>query len=404
VLVVVLVAVVPNLRGAGSGADPAATTGDPTAPRDIINAALTQQGEALAAGDETAWLATVDPAQTALVATYRQRFEALRGLGASGFQASVAALPTPGADRTQWSANVEVSFCLAAPSCVLAKGNRGQDPAEQLRIIQRWQLSGSTALIEAETALVNGWTHLPAADPWLVSPLVYAVGARVVLAAPAALASRLTSVLKVADRAAANADLFNPGRHPARYVIYLAGKAEWSKWFNGREPAWAGGYTRRIAPGDAAVVVNMPVTPADYVERTLRHELGHVVTIGSNFGAHWWVTEGVAEYVDTWDIAMSHYDRLVDVRRYLRAHTLTDLDLIDPASKDADWTVDAYYGIACLAIRHLADTYGRVKTLAFVDDVEGGGDLEVAAQQRFGDDWASVQKAILVYVHKTAGA
>jgi hypothetical protein len=73
--------------------------------------------------------------------------------------------------------------------------------------------------------------------PWERGDLVFAQGRRVTVAAAPGAARYLTTVVAVADRAAAVDDRFADmlGNPPQRYRIYLAGPSEWGRWFGARK-------------------------------------------------------------------------------------------------------------------------------------------------------------------------
>jgi hypothetical protein len=388
---------------AGQGTDTGLPTSDPSsAAGGLIARALRAQDAALSAGNESDWLAEVDPAQPALVSQYRRWFDGLRGLHVGEWLASTGPAIIDDPSGEFWRSTVKVSLCLGAPNCQAATAPAQGDPTQHLELVLRWRIQNGTALVSADNGEDDS-VGRPDPQPWMQTPLLFAAGARTIVAAPSSLQARLPATLAVAERAAANADTFDPGHHPGKYVIYLADRSEWTQWYGGDQPAWAVGYSIHVSAGDSVVVLNASVDPASDVESTLRHELGHVVTMTATSSTTWWVTEGVAEYIDTWTAPAADYARLPDVRHYLRTHKLASLDARGPGPSDADWLVSADYGIADLAVRYLAEKYGHAEMLSFVDDVEGHFEVEGISARHFGAEWPVVQKAIFSYVHHVAG-
>jgi hypothetical protein len=119
----------------------------------------------------------------------------------------------------------------------------------------------------------------------------------------------------------------------------------------------------------------------------------------------WWLTEGIAEYIQEDGRALGRYDGRYSVRRYLRERTWRgDLDGLTPADKDKDWEVGAKYGLAYYGTRCIGDRFGRDKLLEFVDMVlRNSLNAEVAADSVLGKPWATVEKDCLAYTREAAG-
>ena len=90
---------------------PTATAATP-ARSDSLPDTLSRQAGAVAAGDETAWLAPVDPTDTALVNQYKALYDRLRALDVTGLDASVLDHFVPPCCTT----NVYYGVCLQVDS------------------------------------------------------------------------------------------------------------------------------------------------------------------------------------------------------------------------------------------------------------------------------------------------
>ena len=367
----------------------------------LIDAALAVQARALRAGDERAWLSVVDPASAELVATYRLRLRVLRDMLAADWSPRSAGDPVA-AGRGRWRVGIAATFCLGTTSCSAARPEHGTVPDEAFTADTVWQVRAGAALLVAEDPTSDGASGSNAEAPWITDDLVVAVGARVVVAAPVALQTRLQEVLPVAERAGENADVFALGAHPGRYVIYLAGATEWKAWFGGGLPEWATAYAPPTSRNHRAVVLNLGVPAARGIESALRHELGHVVTMGdaSSAAVPFWLAEGVAEWIDEGHRPALDHPFLPAVRRYLRDVGLAGLDALAPTNNDPQWRVSGLYGVAYLAVRYLADAYGREAVLNFLAERKIGTDVRTSSLSAFGATWPSVESDLIARIQR----
>ncbi len=352
---------------------------------DRIQEALTRQSLALLAGNEPAFLAI---GEASVQPELRRRYAVLRAMQVSGWDEKLVSGPAPlvdAANPLRWRVGVRLRYCLVVRGCTPASGTVAQS---------EWSEAGGKLLL---TALVPSPATEMGPRPWEVTDLQVAVGARVIVAAPTALASRLPGVLAAAEKAAAVADPYarwNPP--PGRYLVFLAGPDEWSRWYSVRQSPWVGAYAMRIDPGSTEIVVNAQRVTNDAVRDTLSHEFSHVVTLAGvnrDYSQKWWLTEGIAEYIRMAGRPASTYPGLTATRRYVTSGRWNgDVAITDPptASVPAD-DASGRYGVAFLALRHIAERYGEEKLLAFFDaTVRRGTSPADAAHTILGISWADL--------------
>src|SRR5262249_49343330 len=180
---------------------------------------------------------------------------------------------------------------------------------------------------------------------------------------------------------------------PERYLVYLAGPDEWSRWYGVSQPAWVAGYAMPVGDDDTEIILNaVKVDPGD-VRDTLRHEFAHVVTLAGvrrSYTPRWWLVEGIAEYVRMVDRPLRGYRGWAAARRYIHSGQWSGSIVQDqppPLTVSTD-EADGRYGIAFLAVRCLADRYGADRMLSFFNAVVRlGGDPDEASVTGFGAPW-----------------
>ena len=163
---------------------------------------------------------------------------------------------------------------------------------------------------------------------------------------------------------------------PQRYFVYVAGDAQWRRWYDHAGTANAAAYAIPLQPGATDVVSTSTTSDPPPTRRLLlTHEFAHVVTLGGvapPAGA-FWLTEGIAEYIADGDGAVLRKD-LPSVRAYVGSGrwdgTVTQAR---PATDGALEDALARYGIALLAVRYLAQRHGEAKMLAFFTEVVAAG-------------------------------
>jgi hypothetical protein len=311
----------------------------------------------------------------------------LRALRPVGFTARVVEDPVPDGDR--WRITVETDFCPAAAGC-------GAAPAQMQTT---WAVSDTAAqLIDYADSTGYG------PRPWEVSDLRAVMGPRVVVAAPARHAGGLASTLQAAEKAAARADTFARwGQKPSRYVVYLAGPDEWSKWYGVKQPAWAVGFAIPITADHTEIVLNASRVDTGDVVHTLTHEFSHVSTLSGvqrNYTDSWLLVEGLAEYVSHSTRPVSAYPWLSGTRRYVRSGLWPGTAaLVAPAQSATVSDATGRYGVAYLGVRRIAERFGEDKMLAFYAAVaRDGRSAALTAPEVFGVTWDAVAADCDIYI------
>lgn len=366
-----------------------------------IDAALASQATALLAGDEKRFLATGDAGNRPVRTKLTTRYRSLRALQVKKWTASVSTPPEEAGGargRGEWTAKLSLKHCFVVPSCV----------EEDLRVDSRWvERNGTAYLVDLSPAA----TAQNGPRPWELSELRVAVGKRVIMATTPRYASRLTSLLSEAERAAAVSDRFAIGAlRPDRYRVYFAGSAEWRDWYGGDRPDWAAGYAVPTSPQRIDVVLNAAETPSTFLDDILRHELSHVASLrgATHQGAdNWWLIEGLAEVAEMNGRPASRHDAVAAgaVRSFIRSSRWDGkVTVAEPAEAAALKEAGARYGIAFLAVRRLVDRYGEQKVRAFFEAVVHEGDpVATAAPAVLGTQWTAVEADCVGYIRRTAG-
>jgi hypothetical protein len=335
-----------------------------------ITASLSRQGAALLRGDKRAWLSNVDPSlSTDLLHLYAN----LRGLQATGW------LPRARKVRTgpRWTAEVQIRVCFSTPVC--PRTPETYVPAgDVISARTEWIVTGDRAVLTAFDQ-----TGPDGSVPWKRTPLTFATGNRVVVAAPRN-ASNPAAWLPAAERAARVADryaLTSPA--PGKYVVFLATERQWRKALG--EDREAAAFVDRTSETTAFAIIDATALPAD--ERLLRHEFAHIATLlGTLDNRNEWAVEGMAEYIAYTGAPVSSYVLVEDARRHITHKNWT-------GRLDLEWSPEpterfGYYAMAFLAIRCLAETYGEPRLKAFFTEVarEGRPPTE-AAPESLGVAW-----------------
>ena len=351
-----------------------------------LQAALNRQAAALLAGDEGTFVGIADPA---LAPELHRRFADLRALRVTGWEETLAGDPQPVPDPSgvqRWRVAVRVRYCFAEPDCVPAPLTNQTEWADDG--------DGEPRLVALRPS--EGGEAGP--RPWEVSDLRVVAGNRVIVAAPAPLAGRLSAALATAEQAAAVTDRYARwGPPPGRYLVFFAGPDEWTRWYGVHEPSWVAGYAQPVGDWSTEVIMNAQRlgTGDDVLLDTLRHEFTHVVTLAGvrrDYSTAWWLVEGMAEYVRMVGRPLDEYTGLAATHRYVHSgHWTGDIALTVPADGASLDDATGRYGVAMLALRRIAGRYGEDKLLAFFAAVvRDGTDPVAAAPAVLGADWASV--------------
>ncbi|HEV7708123.1 MAG TPA: hypothetical protein VGP16_08015, partial [Asanoa sp.] len=221
----------------------------------------------------------------------------------------------------------------------------------------------------------------------------------------------MTKAMEAGDEAgfvAPAADKYVFDRKPDRYLVYVAGPAEWKKWFGGGQEDWVIGYAIETTENRSDIVLRADEIDGGDAEALMKHEMGHVATRGvphPSGNAVWWLIEGIAEYVE-WDgRGLGGYDGRQDVRRFLREKRFAgDPALVAPTDDPDDWEVNADYGIGFYYTRCIADRFGQDRLLAFTEAVLHDGDVVApAATNTLGGSWPDITKRCLTYTKRAVG-
>jgi len=351
-----------------------------------IRDVLDHQSAALLRGDRDGYLQAIPAQQRELRTQAGQRFETLTALHVRRWNLTTWGVPS--LRHGVWEQPVDLGYCFGANDCTPIN----------LRIDTSW------TVVHRRLQLV---AYEQTDRPWDGNRLTVKDGARVTVAGPVA-DSVLDQVLRAAEAAAGTADPFATSFDgpPERYFVYVAGKAQWQRWYDGGG-ANAAAYTRALQPGASDVVIDRREVTSDAETTTiLTHEFGHVVTIdGTRPPADtWWLIEGTAEYIANGD-GSALDDDLPSVREYLKAGKWDGTVALGPPPNDASLgdTV-ARYGIALLAVTYLAKHYGEAKALEFFARmVRQQATLEAASRSVFGAEWATVSKNTAASIRAVAG-
>jgi hypothetical protein len=356
--------------------------------RDAIQRALVLQAVALNAGDLTAFLAPVAPADTALRAELTRRFESLRALQVTDWTPTV--MGSPSLSNGVWHASVMIRYCVVVPGCRgVLSGTR-----------TRWAEAGDrTYLVEfgATIAEDNG------PRPWEVSALRTSVGARTVIVSSGRFAAQLPALQAQAEQAARFVDRFAKWSDPpGRYVVYVATAEEWQTWHGGGLEPWAAAYAVSLGNTSREVVVNGQYVRGGDLGAIFRHEFAHVVTLDGvvrHRQQTWWLVEGVAEYATVTGGSRA-LENIPTIRRYIRSGRWSGAVTLDPPpSGTSEADVQGLYGIAYLTVRRLVDRFGEARMFGFFEAVvRQARPPAEAAPTNLGTSWEEVAADLARYV------
>ncbi|WP_432840685.1 hypothetical protein [Dactylosporangium sp. CA-092794] len=353
-------------RSGASGAAAAPSKGEPTVSDQILGV-LTQQSQALLAGNHDGYLAA---AGGGLQDGFNRRFGSLRALGVQSWTPTLVDKPAQNADGT-WSVLVRWDYCFG-------KGCTQLFP----QVVQTsWTITGGKASIAK---------YEQTSEPWDASSLQAVTGRRVIVAGSGANASKLQRVLTKADQAADIADRYAHWDPPPKwYIVYVAGEGEWKSWWdNGDIGASYDGYSA----GPRGIVMQASDAGQSWLLSLLSHEFGHVVTVGEDYGGidDWWLVEGIADYISDRD-GSTLRGRLPDVRHFVKHGWDGSITMGPPPQSASNEEIDARYGIALISVSCLAKKFGEPKMLDFFGEVvRKNASLESASTGVLGQEWAGV--------------
>lgn len=392
--------------GAAASAEPAPSPqpGDPpqVAQRWVgeqITARLVEQATALLRGDRTGFLAPAAPGATPLRTLLTSRYAALRALRVAVWRPQLMGLPAPvpGGAAARWLSSVRFHHCFVTPDC----------RATSVVIDVEWADAGA-GLRMVRFGQSDAAARGP--RPWESGALVAAAGRRTLVATTAAQEARLPKLLAMAEAAAVAADRYLvAGAPPDRYVVFLAGLAEWKRWYGGGLPQWTSGYAVPLPQGHFEVVLNPGQLTDETLPEVLRHEFAHVASLpdgGYDDARSWWLAEGLADVAGADGRSVAGYPGLPDVHRLVAGAQDWDgrFDVAEPDANTPAWLVSARYGVAYLAVRRLYDRFGQRDLLTFFRRVlHERRAPEDAAPEVFGQPWAQLRADCVAYVKAAVG-
>jgi hypothetical protein len=352
--------------------------------RDGVAVAVKTLSDALLARDQAAYLkVATTPAAAAMLS---RQFRNLAAMRATVYRVNSGA-PIKGDRPGQWKIDLSVDVCFVVPAC------------SPIHVVEPsiWQdtAAGPALISLSPSARGRGWFQNP--HPWELTDLYVLVGRRALVAAPAALRGRLAATLAAAEKGAAKADLYAAGRKPDLYRVYLAGSAEWKRWFGGGEPKWTVAYSIPTGSLTADVVVNNGRVSASFLPAAMRHELTHVASAYGRYSwsGNWWLIEGYAENAEhglSWDGSAV-------TRRYIHGGWNGRLPGARPAANASQSSVTGQYGVGFLAVYRLERRFGRAALIEFFYKVvQGGRSFTDASTIVFHTAWTGVEADLLKFV------
>ncbi len=202
--------------------------------RQAVDASVRNQAAALVAGDETRYLAPADPDNQRLISELQRRYRVVREMGVGQWAQAIRTNPKVIGERS-WSADVKLSYCFGESTC----------RANNVIVGTEWRFSDDRLWL-IDLAATESDQYGP--RPWETAELAVGNGSRVVVASAQRYDNRLAETVAMADRAAKIADTLAKWKPaPSRYVVFVAGPADWSSWYSYDQPEWAGG---RVRPPD----------------------------------------------------------------------------------------------------------------------------------------------------------
>jgi hypothetical protein len=350
-------------------------------------------GAALLAGDEKAYLAAVDPAKTSLIAEHKRRFDVLRAMGLGVWEQGLTGTFRAKGERS-WTADIKILYCFGGKDCrsvQLVTRSQWTFRDDRLRMVD----------LDDSDPRWNG------PRPWETDKLTVRTGKRVVLAATRFNAWRLPEAVAAAEAAAGVADAFGKWEDPpGKYVIFLAGPNDWKRWYGHEQPDWAAAWAVPVSSTVTEVVVRTQVVRQEDLRDLLTHELTHVTTLaGKRDGAGrsaWWLIEGVADYATLGKRPVREMDGFQPTRTFVQQRWDGDPAIEPPSVEASVEEAAARYGMAFLAVRRIADKYGRARMLTFFGRVvHDAQSLETAAKAALGASWSTVRTDVVRFIRSS---
>jgi hypothetical protein len=399
----VAVALLPVDSQGTLGAHPAAaaaTTAPPT-PYELATKTLRDQADALIRHDHAAWMAAVDPRQTAVRKHFEKLYSTFQALHVTDLEWN----PVKGSDsRTSVELNTDMAFCLSVVPCPALESGSDNGPSHIPQKVTLRPVDGRWLISKVAPGAYRSQLQ---PYPWEAGDMVFAQGSRVTVGAPRSLAGQLKPVLAIADKAARTDDRFASlvGNPQTRYRVFLATDKAWKTWYGGNDASYAVAYTIPTGSVSSDVVLHMPKLRGDREELkvVLQHEMGHVATLShlSSTDDHdLWLMEGVADYIG-WLPGHTRQDwNFPAVRDALHGSHPPKSMVESPLKDDAsDRTVARFYGLGHFAVDCLASKYGEARTMNFVRlKLREQYDFDDASRTAFGVSFKTVDKGCITWM------
>jgi hypothetical protein len=392
-----------------TAATTSAAPASPPTPFDAATQALDAQAKALLAGDEKGWLAAVDPKQPKLVGRYRSLYRHLRGLEVSHFAYHTFMVDAGKAGAGAVGVGADIAYCFSMDACPEYSREPWDGPPRISQLLTIESVAGRYVITKLAKAKEPNDLQ---PTPWENTELVFARGTRVTVAAPRSQAKHLARVLPVAEKAAAASDRFAGflGTPQKRYRVYLADKKAWRSWYGGEKGKWTIAYAVPLNEAQTDVVLNAGelVGDRELLDETIRHEMGHVVTLsGVTMRDHeedLWLSEGIAEYIGSAPRAATSSWRRASVRATVRSGRKPATIAVAAPGEDASAREgDAFYGLGHFAVDCMAQTYGERKMFDFVRlALRQDNTYDQASREAFGKPFATVDKTCVRWIRKRA--
>ncbi|BCY05111.1 hypothetical protein [Actinoplanes sp. L3-i22] len=377
----------------------------PATPFELAEQRLRTQGEALAKGDEKAWLAPVDPTKKTLLARYRTIFRNLRALEISHAEFHGDKLPDTTA--TQIVMQAALGYCFSGVVCPEWHGNYGEGSAKATYRLTFQLIKGvwTITALDDKTGVKDNYLQ-PA--PWDNRALTFVKGKRVIVAGPSSQAKRLKQVLTLAEKAAKVVDRYAGyvGNPQQRYRIYVADEKGWKSWYGGVDQSWIIGYEMPLNATGGDIILRARASDNQrQLAVTVQHELTHVVTLAGGDGAaenDQWLIEGIAEYVGALPRKPQETGNRDVLAESFRRRGVPKTIAVPSLADDADdLTVNTLYAMGHYATACMAAKYGERKLLTFTNLVlREGQKPDQASRTAYGKPFATVDKACLSWIRQ----
>ncbi len=367
-----------------------------------ITSLLAARSRALLAGDEKAWLATVDQANPTVLARQKALFDNLRSLPLAMYRwsddprAPEQGYPLPAGlhpgfgNGSAYSTAVYLYYQL-----------KGFDPGPITRVqvpffVNRaghWLVEGDQTRTMLPDSIVEPWDDLPVA---------IGQGPDVLVVLSSTDAGKMGTIVAESEQALGRARAMWPNASGHTAVLYLTGDQDALRTYagSGTIADFAGITTAVTDPlpnstieGTRVLTNPLEVTPTSTgLLQLLTHEFTHVVQWNDKArGTPLWVVEGVAEYTA---YRGDKYNRGIPTTLWTEAadHTLpSTLPSSAIFYKGSGEEVDTHYSYAWLAFQYISETYGESKVRLLYDQMRTVNEPTGQASRRVAEEAAFVR-------------